>query len=112
MSYERTINAIKEGKFLNEICPVEVSDKETVTEDEEHKKYIREKIPLLRPAFSKTGTITAGNASKLNDAGCGIVLMSEEKVKEHKLNPLARIVSYADAETEPIDFCIAPATAV
>lgn len=64
----------------------------------------------LRPAFSKTGTITAGNASKINDGASAIVLMSEEKVKELNVTPLARIVSYADAELEPIDFCITPST--
>jgi len=83
---------------------------------------MKEKMAKLRPAFSKTGTITAANASKINDGGCSlskisfsfkifkflIVLASEEKVKEYNLTPLARIVSYADAETDPIDFCIAP----
>lgn len=62
----------------------------------------------LRPAFSKTGTITAANASKINDGASSIILMSEEKVKELGVTPLARIVSYADAEVDPIDFCIAP----
>lgn len=73
---------------------------------------MKEKIPLLKPAFSKTGIVTAANSSKINDAGCAIVLMSEEKLKEHNLKPLARIVGYADAETEPIDFCIAPAKSI
>jgi len=63
----------------------------------------------LRGAFSKTGTITAANASKLNDGGCALILMSEEKLKETGAKPLARIVSYADSEVDPIDFCIAPA---
>lgn len=62
----------------------------------------------LRPAFSKTGTITAANASKINDGACSLILMSEEKVKETGAQPLARIVSYADGEVDPIDFCIAP----
>lgn len=62
----------------------------------------------LRPAFSKTGTITAANASKINDGACSIILMSEQKLKETGATPLARIVSYADAEVDPIDFCIAP----
>ena len=61
--------------------------------------------------FSKTGTITAGNASKINDAGCALILASEKAVKDLKLKPLARVVSYADAEVEPIDFCIAPSKA-
>ncbi len=58
--------------------------------------------------FAKTGTITAGNSSKINDGGCALILASEQKVKELKLKPLARIVSYADYEVDPIDFCIAP----
>lgn len=62
----------------------------------------------LRPAFSKTGTITAANASKINDGASSIILMSEKKVKELGLTPLARVVSYADSEVDPIDFCIAP----
>lgn len=62
----------------------------------------------LKTAFSKNGTITAGNASKINDGACAIVLASEEAVKKHNLKPLGRIVSYADSEVEPIDFCIAP----
>lgn len=72
---------------------------------------MKEKLPLIRPAFSKNGTITAGNASKLNDAGCAVVLMSEEQVKRLGVQPMARIVSYGDAEVEPIDFCIAPSKA-
>ena len=66
------MDAIKSGRFANEIVGVPVSDKETVMEDEEVKKYIREKIPTLRTVFSKNGTITAGNASKINDGGCAI----------------------------------------
>ena len=73
---------------------------------------MKEKIALLKPAFSKTGIVTAANSSKINDAGCALVLMSEEKLKEHNLKPLARIVGYADACAEPIDFCIAPAKAI
>lgn len=69
-SYERSIAAMKGGKFAHEIAPIKISDKETVSEDEEHKKYLKEKIPLLKPVFSKTGTITAGNASKINDGAC------------------------------------------
>lgn len=73
---------------------------------------MKEKIPLLKPAFSKTGIVTAANSSKINDAGCAIVIMSEEKMREHNLKPLAKIVGYADAEAEPIDFCIAPAKSI
>ena len=66
----------------------------------------------LRPAFNKDGTVTAANASKINDGGCAVVLMSEEKLKQHNIKPLARIISYADSEVAPIDFCIAPSKAV
>lgn len=62
----------------------------------------------LKPVFSKTGSITAANASKINDGACAVILASEEAVKKHNLTPLGRIVSYADSEVEPIDFCIAP----
>lgn len=107
-SYERTISAIKSGKFIDEIIPVQINEKEKFEEDEEIKRYIKEKIPLLKAVFSKNGTITAGNASKINDGACAIIIASEEKIKKYKLKPLARIVSYADAEVDPIDFCIAP----
>lgn len=83
-----------------------------MSEDDEHKRYVKEKIALLKPAFSKTGIVTAANSSKINDSGCAIVLMSENKLREHNLKPIARIVGYADAETEPIDFCIAPARSI
>lgn len=72
---------------------------------------MREKVPLLKPVFSKTGTITAGNASKINDGASAVIVGSEEKIKQFHLKPLARIVAYADAEVDPIDFCIAPAKA-
>ena len=71
-SYERLIAATKAGKFVNEIIPIKISDKEVMNEDEEPKRYIKEKIPLLKTAFSKTGTITAGNASKINDGACSL----------------------------------------
>lgn len=72
--------------------------KEKLGADEEPLKFKPEKIPLLRPAFSKTGTITAANASKINDGAASIILMSEEGLKKHNVKPLARIVSYGDAE--------------
>lgn len=70
-----------------------------------------EKFPLLKPAFAKTGTITAANASKINDGGCSFILMSEEAAKERGLKPLARILGYEDAAVAPIDFGIAPTKA-
>ena len=74
-------------------------------------KFKKDKMSLLKPAFSKTGTITAANASKINDAGCALSLMSEEKVKQTGVKPLARIVNYADAEVEPMDFQLCPTKA-
>lgn len=90
---------------------MKIGKEENFTQDEEILRYKREKIPLLKAVFSKDGTITAGNASKINDAGCAIIVCSEDKIKELNLKPLARIVSYADAEVDPIDFCIAPSKA-
>lgn len=107
-SYERTIHSIQSGKFADEYVPVKLNDKETFSQDEEPLKFKREKIPLLKPAFSKTGTVTAANSSKINDGACTILLMSEKKVKELGLTPLGRIISYADSEVDPMDFCIAP----
>lgn len=106
-TYNRVIEATKSGKYKDEIVPVTV-DKEVVTEDEEYKRFNKEKLASLKPVFSKTGTITAANASKINDGACAIILMSEDKVKELGVKPLGRIISYADAEVDPIDFCIAP----
>lgn len=86
LSYERAIQSIKENRYAAEITPINVGQKkeEWFDQDDEHKKFIKEKLPLIRPAFSQTGTITAGNSSKLNDAGCALILMSEQMVK--KLN--------------------------
>jgi len=107
-SYERVLEATKSGKLKSEIVPVIINEKEVIHEDEEPKKYLKDKIPNLKPVFSKTGTITAANASKINDGACCVIVMSEDKAKELGLKPLARIVSFADSEVEPIDFCIAP----
>lgn len=109
LSYERAIAAAKAGKFNDEIAPVTPAKGTPVSEDEEPKKFNREKMPSLRPAFSKTGTITAANASKLNDGACSVFIMSEEGMKRAGVTePLAEIVAYADAEVNPIDFNIAP----
>jgi acetyl-CoA C-acetyltransferase len=70
-----------------------------------------DKFPQLKPAFAKTGTITAANASKINDGACSFILMSEEAAKERGLKPLARILGYEDAAVAPIDFGIAPTLA-
>lgn len=113
LSFERTINSNNTGIFKDEIAPIKANEKDTemVVDDEGHKKYKKEKIPTLKPAFVKNGNVTAANSSGINDGACALVLMSEEKVKEHNLKPLARIVSYADGEAEPIDFCSAPVIA-
>ena len=80
--------------------------------DEECQKFMPDKFPALRPAFAKNGTITAANASKINDGAAALVLMSEEAAKDRGLKPLARIVGYDDAAVAPIDFAIAPSKAV
>jgi acetyl-CoA C-acetyltransferase len=115
-SYKRSANAWKEGKFNDEIVPVEVPQRKgdpiLITEDEEYKNVFIEKIPSLRPVFSKEGTVTAANASTLNDGAAALILMSKEKASEFKLKPLATIKGYADASLEPVWFTIAPAKAL
>lgn len=115
-SYQRSAEAWKAGKFANEVVPVEVPQRRgepiLVTEDEEYKNVIIDKIPALRPAFTKEGTVTAANASTINDGAAAVVLMSEEKAKEMGLKPLATIKSYADAAREPEWFTMAPAKAL
>jgi len=115
-SYKRSAKAWKEGKFNDEIVPVEVPQRKgdpiIVMEDEEYKNVKMEKIPSLRPVFNKDGTVTAANASTLNDGAAALVLMSKEKAKELNLKPLATIKGYADAALEPEWFTIAPAKAI
>ncbi|WP_124980765.1 acetyl-CoA C-acyltransferase [Nonlabens xiamenensis] len=115
-SYERSAKAWKEGKFKNEVVPVAVpqrrGDDVIVDRDEEFTNVKLEKIPALRPAFSKDGTVTAANASTINDGAAALVLMSEEKANELGLKVLASIKSYADAAQEPKYFTTAPAKAL
>ncbi len=115
-SYKRSAEASEKGKFKNEIVPVEVPQRRgepiLVTEDEEFKNVKLEKIPALRPAFTKEGTVTAANASTINDGAAALVLMSADKAKELKLKPLATIKGYADAAQEPEWFTTAPAKAL
>ena len=115
-SYTRSANAWKENKFNDEIISVEVpqrkGDNLIINEDEEYKKVIIDKIPNLRPVFSKEGTITAANASTINDGASALILMSLEKANELNIKPLAKIISYADAAHEPEWFTTAPANAV
>lgn len=81
-------------------------------EDEEYKRFNKEKMSTLKPAFKKDGVVTAANASKINDAGCALLLMNEEMLKKHNLKPMARIVDFGFSAIEPIDFTIAPAKAI
>ncbi len=115
-SYKRAAAAWESGKFKNEVIPIEVPQRRgepiIVSEDEEFKNVKLEKIPSLRPAFSKNGTVTAANASTINDGATALILMSEEKAKELNINPLATIVSYADAAHEPEWFTTAPSKAL
>ena len=100
-SYKRSEAAWKAGKFKNEIVPVEVpqrkGDPVIVDEDEEYTNVIMEKIPNLRPVFQQDGSVTAANASTINDGASALVLASGEKVKELGLKPIAKLLSYADA---------------
>ena len=115
-SYERSAKAWAEGKFDDEVVPVSVPQRRgeplVISEDEEFKNVRMEKIPSLRPAFVKDGTVTAANASTINDGAGAVVLMSEERAKELGLKPLARIVSQADAAQAPEWFTTAPAKAL
>lgn len=115
-SYNRSADAWKSGKFSDEVIPVEVPQRRgeplLVSEDEEYKNVRMEKIPALRPAFTKDGTVTAANASTINDGAAALVLMSAEKAAELNLKPLATIKSYADAAREPKWFTTAPAKAL
>ena len=115
-SYKRSAEASNAGKFTNEIIPVEVPQRRgepiIITEDEEFKNVRMEKISALRPAFSKDGTVTAANASTINDGAAALVLMSAKKAKELNLKPIATIKGYADAAQEPEWFTTAPAKAL
>ena len=115
-SYERSAKAWKEGKFDNEVVPVEVPQRKgdpiIIKEDEEFKNVKMDKITSLRPAFSKDGTVTAGNASTINDGAGAVVLMSREKADELGLKVLASIKSFADAAQEPKWFTTSPSKAL
>ena len=115
-SYTRAAEAWKAGKFNNEIVPVAVPQRKgdpiMVSEDEEYKNVFLDKIPGLKPAFDKEGTITAANASTLNDGASALVLASKEAVEKYGLKPFAKIVSYADAAQAPEWFTTAPSLAV
>ena len=115
-SYKRSAKSWQEKRFNDEIVNVEVpqrkGDNLIINEDEEYKKVILEKIPNLRPVFEKEGTITAANASTINDGASALILMSKEKANELNLKPLAKIISYSDSAHEPEWFTTAPSSAV
>jgi acetyl-CoA C-acetyltransferase len=114
-SYQRAIEATQKGYFQNEIAPVTISNKSgelVINKDEEIEKVKFDKIPTLKPAFQKDGTITAANSSKLSDGASAILLASGEAVKQHGLKPLAKILSFADAALESKWFSIAPSKAM
>ena len=114
-SYKRSQAAWADGKFTEEIVPVTVKGKKgdvVVEEDEEYKNVSFDKIPALRPAFDKEGTVTAANASTMNDGAAALVLMSEEKMLSLGLTPLAEVSGYADAEQAPEWFTTTPALAL
>ena len=115
-SYKTSAASWEAGKFKNEIVPVEIpqrrGDAIIMDEDEEYKNVRFDKIPSLRPVFEKDGTVTAANASTINDGAACIILASEDKVKELGLTPIAEVVSFADAAHEPEFFTTAPAKAI
>lgn len=115
-SYKRSQDAYAKGNFKEEISPVSVpvkgKDPLIVSEDEEYKNLRAEKIPTLKPAFQKDGTVTAANASKLNDGAAALVLMSKEKADKLGIRPIAKIRGFADAQQEPERFTTTPAKAI
>ena len=115
-SYSRAAEATRAGKFENEIVTVTIPQRKgdplTIKADEEYLKVKFEKIPGLRPVFNKDGTVTAANASTINDGAAAVVIISKRKMKELGLNPLAKIRGFADAAQEPIHFTTAPALAI
>ncbi|MEN7549167.1 acetyl-CoA C-acyltransferase [Rapidithrix thailandica] len=114
-SYKRSAESTQKGLFKQEIVSVEVPQRKgdplVIEEDEEFKKVKFEKIPQLKPVFSKDGTVTAANASTINDGASALILASAEKVKELNLKPIAKILAFADAAREPEWFTVAPTMA-
>jgi len=117
MSYERAAKAWKSGKFNDEVAPIEVQNKKSdksiiISEDEEYKNIKFDKVSSLRPAFKKDGTVTAANASKLNDGAAAMVIVSGKFAKDHNLKPLFKIRGFGDAAKDPVEFTTAPADAI
>lgn len=115
-SYTRSAEAWKNGSFKEEVVPVELTGRKgeviMIDEDEEFKNVMFDKIPSLRPVFDKDGTVTAANASTMNDGASALLLMSKEKVQELGLTPIAKIRGFADAAQDPLWFTTAPALAI
>lgn len=115
-SYKRSQSATNNGKFNNELIPVSIPQRKgdpiVFSKDEEPFNVKFDKIPELKPAFEKNGTVTAANASTMNDGAAALVLMSKEKAEELALKPIARIISYADSEQAPEWFTTSPSLAV
>lgn len=114
-SYEKATNATKDGKFKNEIIPIQVAQKNgtvTISEDEDIFKIILEKVPNLKPSFEEKGTITAANASNLNDGAAALLIVSEGALEKYNLTPLAKIIGYADVAQAPEWFTTSPSVAI
>lgn len=115
-SYQRSAESWAKGYFKDEVIPVELQGRKGETilieEDEEFKQVMLDKIPSLKPVFEKDGTVTAANASTMNDGASALVLVSKEKMEELGLKPLAKIRGFADAATDPLWFTTAPALAI
>lgn len=115
-SYKRAAQAWASGKFKEEVIPVEITDrkgnKTVFAEDEEYKNVNFDKIPQLKPVFTKDGTVTAANASTINDGAAALVLMSADRARALGIKPLARIRGFADAAQDPMWFTTAPALAI
>jgi len=114
-SYRRAAAAIADGKFVDEIAPITIKSRRgdtVMSTDEEPGNTKPEKIPALRSAFKKEGTVTAANASSLNDGAASLIIMDESEAVAMGLTPIARVLGFADAEQAPEDFTTAPALAV
>ena len=115
-SYKKAAESVQSGAFKNEIVPVEIPQRKgdpiLMSEDEEYKNVKFEKIPTLRPVFSKEGTVTAANASTINDGASALVVVGKDKMEELGLKPIAKIRGFADAAREPLWFTTAPALAI
>ena len=111
-SYKRAQRAQEKGYFSNEIASIENADGTLIDSDEEPNKAKYDKIPMIKPAFEKNGTITAANASKLNDGAAAVMVMSKDKLEKHRIKPIARILSHCSFAHDPKWFTTAPGYAI